>query len=164
MNWLFAIFGPRVWLVLGLTVCAGSAMASHGPGGHRLQKFERSPLTIVAAGGRHDFTVEVARSQRQQTQGLMFRRRLAPDAGMLFIYRRVQPVSMWMRNTLIPLDMLFIAADGRIAHIAQRTVPLSLETISSGGPVAAVLELNAGTVSRLAIRTGDRVETPAFGR
>ena len=108
--------------------------------------------------------MEVARTGRQQAQGLMFRRRLAADAGMLFVYRRVAPVSMWMRNTYIPLDMLFIAADGTITHIAQRTTPHSLETISSTGQVKSVLELNAGTTARLKIRIGDKVRSPALGR
>ena len=83
---------------------------------------------------------------------------------MLFVYRRAEPVAMWMRNTLIPLDMLFIGPDGRIARIAERTVPMSTETIGSNVPVSSVLELNAGTVSRLGIKTGDVVTSPAYGR
>ncbi len=92
----------------------------------------------------------------------MFRRRLAGNAGMLFVYQRVGMVSMWMRNTYIPLDMLFVGADGKIAHIAQRTTPHSLETISSTEPVKSVLELNAGTVARLKIKIGDQVSSPAL--
>jgi uncharacterized membrane protein (UPF0127 family) len=92
----------------------------------------------------------------------MYRRRMARDAGMLFLYKRSAPVQMWMKNTLIPLDMIFIAADGRIVTITERAVPRSLETISSGVPVIAVLELNGGTVSRLKIAVGDRIFHPAF--
>lgn len=128
-----------------------------------LVRFKSAPLAIETAAGERRFTVELALGDRQQAQGLMYRRRLAPDAGMLFVYRRPQPVAMWMKNTLIPLDMVFIAADGRIVRIAQRTVPLSLETISSGAPVRAVLELNAGTAARLGIKPGDRVRSAALG-
>ena len=130
----------------------------------RLVTFDRDELTIQsdATGARHRFDVELALTFEQQAQGLMFRRSLARDAGMLFLYRRAGPASMWMRNTLIPLDMLFIERNGRIAHIAQRTVPLSLTPIESPGPVVAVLELNAGTTHRLEIEVGDRVLHPAF--
>lgn len=93
----------------------------------------------------------------------MYRRRLGRDAGMLFIYRPPEQVAMWMKNTLIPLDMLFIAADGRIVKIVQRTVPRSLESIPAGQPVSAVLELNGGTSARLKLAVGDRILHPAFG-
>jgi len=119
--------------------------------------FDKSELTIDSAGTSHHFFIEVARSNEQMTQGLMFRSRLAPDAGMLFIYARPQPASMWMYQTLIPLDMLFIGPDGRIINIHERAVPLSTDTISSDGPVRAVLELNGGTVARLKLKPGDRV-------
>ncbi len=128
-----------------------------------LQRFTTAPLTIETAAGKREFTVEVARSPGQHAQGLMFRRRLGARAGMLFVYRRAGPVAMWMQNTLIPLDMLFIGADRRIAHIVERTVPLSTETIGSREPVSSVLELNAGTVSRLGIKPGDAVASPALG-
>jgi uncharacterized membrane protein (UPF0127 family) len=129
-----------------------------------LETFERDTVVIeTAAGQRHRFTVELALDGAQQAQGLMFRRDLAPDAGMLFLYGRPREVSMWMKNTLIPLDMLFIADDGRIVEIAERTVPGSLQTIPSGRPVAAVLELNGGTAARLGITPGDRVRHAAFG-
>ena len=99
----------------------------------------------------------------QQSQGLMFRRQMAANAGMLFFHRRDTVATMWMRNTFLPLDMLFVAADGRIVHIAERTVPQSLTAISAGRQVRAVLEVNAGTVRRLAIRSGDRLIHPLFG-
>ena len=127
-------------------------------------EFGHSTLVIVSGGDRHVFQVEMAVTPEQRTQGLMFRQNLAPDAGMLFDFGpRPQRAMMWMRNTYIPLDMVFIADDGRIESIAERTVPLSLETISSDGPVRGVLELNGGTASRLGIAPGDLVEHPVFG-
>jgi uncharacterized membrane protein (UPF0127 family) len=116
----------------------------------------------AGAGQEHTFDVELAVTPQQQTQGLMYRPSLAPAAGMLFIYRPVRRVSMWMRNTAIPLDMLFIAEDGEIVRIAERSVPFSLTTISSGMPVRGVLEINGGTAARLGIELGDRVIYPAF--
>ncbi|MBW8270260.1 DUF192 domain-containing protein [Caldovatus aquaticus] len=122
-------------------------------------------LVIVSRDGtrRHSFRVEMAVEPQQQMVGLMFRERLGPDEGMLFDWGAPRESSMWMRNTLIPLDMLFIAADGRIHRIAERTVPHSLAPISSGGPVRATLELAGGTAERLDIRVGDRVLHRIFG-
>ncbi len=116
-----------------------------------------SEVTIVSGSGEHRFEVEVARTVDEQARGLMYRRRLGADAGMLFDYGHPRNVAMWMRNTYIPLDMIFIGADWRIARIAERTVPLSSATVASEGPARAVLEVNAGTASRLGIRPGDRV-------
>lgn len=119
-------------------------------------------LKIETGAGSRDFVVEVARTTEEQGKGLMYRREMAPDAGMLFVYPAVSRVTMWMKNTFIPLDMLFIGAEGRITHIVERTVPQSNELIGSNGPVRAVLELNAGTASRLGIKVGDQVRHPAF--
>ena len=126
------------------------------------QSFE--PLTIVGGSGRHAFQVEVARNDADRAQGLMFRRNLAPDRGMLFDFGRVQPISMWMQNTYIPLDMIFIRPDGGIARIAENAEPLSTRTIPSGEPVLAVLEVPGGTAARLGLKAGDRVEHPLFKR
>jgi uncharacterized membrane protein (UPF0127 family) len=120
------------------------------------------PLTIESANGPHRFNVELAVTPEEMMQGLMFRRSLAPDAGMLFIYETPQRASFWMKNTLIPLDMLFIAPDGRILNIHERAVPQSLEPIPSDGPVRAVLEVNGGTAARLGIKPGDRVVSAIF--
>jgi uncharacterized protein len=120
------------------------------------------PLVIETADGPRTFMVEIATTPGERERGLMFREQLAPDAGMLFVYAQDQPVSMWMKNTLIPLDMLFIARDGRIVKIAARTVPLSTVVIASDGSVAAVLELNGGTADRLGLRPGDRVRYATF--
>ncbi len=124
------------------------------------QTFE--PLTIVSGSGRHAFQVEVARNDADRAQGLMFRRNLAPDRGMLFDFARVQPISMWMQNTYIPLDMIFIRPDGTIARIAENAEPLSTRTVPSGEPVLAVLEVIGGTAARLGLKPGDRVEHPLF--
>jgi uncharacterized protein len=120
-------------------------------------------LTIDTGKGPQRFTVELATTTAERELGLMYRQSMAPDAGMLFIYAGEQPVEFWMKNTLIPLDMLFIGADGRIRHIVERAVPLTETTIPSIYPVKAVLELNGGTVERLGIHEGDLVRNPAFG-
>jgi uncharacterized membrane protein (UPF0127 family) len=96
-------------------------------------------------------------------QGLMFRRNLAADAGMLFDFGEPQMAAMWMKNTLIPLDMLFVDATGHIVNIHQRAVPQSLESLGATAPVRAVIELNGGTTTRLNIQPGDRVIYPIFG-
>ena len=129
----------------------------------QLTPFPTAPLTIVAASGPHRFTVELATTAAQMMQGLMFRQSLAPDAGMLFDYQRPSMASMWMKNTLIPLDMLFVDAAGHIVNIHERAVPGSLDPIAAAAAVRAVIELNGGTAARLAIRPGDRVIFPIFG-
>ncbi len=151
------------WVFVVTLLILGSKLAptlAQMPGG--LAKFPIGTLTIESSGGEHRFTIETATNVRQQSQGLMFRRHLPKDAGMLFVYRRPTEIAMWMRNTYIPLDMLFIREGGRIGKIAERTVPLSDATISSGGAVIAVLELNGGTSERLGIKVGDRVRSPAL--
>ena len=129
----------------------------------QLTQFPIAPLTIVAASGPHRFTVELATTAAQMMQGLMFRRNLAPDAGMLFDYQAPSMATMWMKNTLIPLDMLFVDAAGHIVNIHERAVPGSLDAIAAAAPVRAVVELNGGTAARLGIRPGDRVIFPIFG-
>lgn len=125
-----------------------------------VETFPVAPLTILTNSGAHKFSVEVATTPKQYAQGLMFRRKMAADAGMVFVYRQAGRVSMWMKNTLIPLDMVFIDGAGKITKIVARTTPRSEEIISSGGPVRVVLELNSGMTSRLNIRPGDRVKLP----
>jgi len=141
---------------LALTLVAGTAWAQP-------QTFERDQLAIETTGGGQQFAVELAVTSEQRAQGLMYRQRMPADAGMLFLYPAARPVSMWMKNTLIPLDMLFIGDDGRILHIAERTIPGSTATISSMQPARAVLELNGGTAARLKIQVGDRVLYRTFG-
>jgi uncharacterized protein len=129
---------------------------------HAQESARTEPLTIATRGGPQRFDVEVMRNDADRARGLMFRRSMAPNHGMLFDFAKVEPVAMWMKNTYLPLDMLFIRPDGTVARIAADTEPLSTATILSGEPVLAVLELNAGTAGRLGIRSGDRVEHPVF--
>jgi hypothetical protein len=146
------------------TILLAAVLALTGArAGAQLQKFETSSLTITTAQGDRHFVIELALTAAQQEQGLMYRRELAPDAGMLFIFPQTQPTAFWMKNTLIPLDMLFIAADGRVADIHERAVPQSEANIPAKMPVKAVLEVNGGTVARLGIKRGDLVHHAAFG-
>jgi len=120
--------------------------------------FPESTLEIeTQSGTRHTFRIELAETDPLRQRGLMFRNEMAPDAGMLFTYKRDRVISMWMANTYLPLDMLFIESDGRISRIAESTIPLSRESISSRKRARGVLELNAGTVRRLGLSVGDRV-------
>jgi len=121
-------------------------------------------LCIVGPGARlHRFQVEIADTPSRRAVGLMHRTRLAPDAGMLFLHDSPQRSRMWMKNTFVSLDMLFIDERGRVARIARRTEPLSERIIDSGEPVVAVLEILGGRSAELGIRTGDRVLHPHFG-
>jgi uncharacterized protein len=121
-------------------------------------------LVIATRDGKsHDFMVEMAVKPDQQTVGLMFRPSVPADGGMLFDWGTVHDSQMWMRNTIAPLDMVFINADGTIRSIAENTVPESLAIIDSRGPVRATLELAAGTTARLNIRVGDKVQQRIFG-
>lgn len=116
------------------------------------------PLTIRTDSAEHRFTVEVARTPEEQARGLMFRESLAPDRGMIFPMTPPRYASFWMKNTLIPLDMIFIRADGTISSIEPMTVPHSLTPVSSLEPVAAVLEIPGGRAAELGIEAEDRVE------
>jgi uncharacterized protein len=135
------------------------------PGVDRPQpRLPTEPLVIATRDGRRlPFVVEMAVAPEHQMIGLMFRPEVKPDEGMLFDWGAPRESSMWMRNTIASLDMVFIAADGRIHRIAERTVPLSLATVSSNGPVRATLELRAGITEQLGIGAGDRVLHRIFG-
>lgn len=146
-----------VWVVLLVVFMPLSAWSQGASFGH-------GELDIQTSGGPRHFQVELATTQDQQVQGLMFRRTLAPDAGMLFLYGEDHDILMWMKNTLIPLDMIFIDGAGKIVNIAERAVPQSLETIASRAPARAVLEVNGGTAARLGIKPGDRVVYPGLGK
>jgi uncharacterized protein len=119
-------------------------------------------LEIVTKQGVHVFAVELAVNDEQRARGLMHRRELPEGRGMLFDFAREQPVSMWMQNTYVSLDMIFIRGDGTIARIAENTEPLSTKIIPSGAPVRGVLEVVAGTAKKLGIAPGDRVAHPLF--
>ena len=120
-----------------------------------LSKIE--PLTIATGADANLFTVEIADTEELRQRGLMFRQRMPENRGMLFDFGQSRPVGMWMKNTYIPLDMLFIRADGTIAYVAENTVPKSLDVVGVNEPVLAVLELAGGSAKRLGIRAGDTV-------
>jgi uncharacterized protein len=119
-------------------------------------------LEIASKSGVHPFAVEVAVNDEERARGLMFRKELPEGRGMLFDFKHDQDVAMWMENTYVSLDMIFIRADGRILRIAENTEPLSRAIIPSGGLVRGVLEVVAGTAKKLGIAPGDRVAHPMF--
>ncbi len=127
-------------------------------------KMRQDKLTIVSAAGatEHAFSIEVASTEQEKALGLMFRTELSDGQGMLFPYPAERGLQMWMHNTYIPLDMVFIHADGTIARIEERAEPLSDRVISSGSAVLAVLEIPGGAAQRLGIKTGDKVRYPIF--
>jgi uncharacterized membrane protein (UPF0127 family) len=134
-------------LALGLGSTPSAALAKPG----------LETVTLVTAKGRTAFTVEIAATPAEQERGLMFRKSLAPDRGMLFIYKQPQPAAYWMRNTLIPLDILFIAPDGHVLSIARNARPLDETPIPSGGIISAVLEIAGGRAAQLGVLPGDQV-------
>ena len=119
-------------------------------------------LVLKTNSGPHSFTIELATTPAERALGLMYRRTLPADAGMLFLYDKPQPLTMWMRNTFIPLDMVFIGADGKVHRIESRTEPFSTQIISSEGNVQGVLELNAGTAASIGLKAGDEVVYPGL--
>lgn len=124
----------------------------------------KEKLVIVTKDGtKHMFDVELATTPKQQEIGEMFRKSVPENGGMLFVWDRPQVSNMWMKNTLVPLDMVFIKANGTIASIAENTVPHSLRVIQSHGPVLATLELAGGVTAKLDITVGDKVEAKQFG-
>lgn len=150
----------RHFLLLLVVVTLLAPLPAHG---QRDIRFEHTSLSIETKSGRvFEFNVELAESSEQKSRGLMFRREMAADEGMLFLHRRDKVLTMWMANTYLPLDMLFIGADGRISRIEENTIPQSRDIISSRQRVRAVLELNAGTARDLGIAVGDRVIYEAF--
>ena len=157
VGFMLSVAGISVFTNLTRMAERDAARAQQGGSGLSLE-----PLTIDSGGKRHNFRIELARTDADRARGLMFRQSMPADQGMLFDFERDQMVSMWMRNTFISLDMVFILADGRIHRIEPRTEVQSERTISSGVPVRAVLELNAGTAERLGIKPGDRVVHPMF--
>jgi uncharacterized membrane protein (UPF0127 family) len=165
---LFAILALSV-LLLGfaaLFVIDRPATSSEPlpPPGGEAREGPVQPLAIVSADGtRHDFEVEIADTDEARARGLMFRHHMADTHGMLFLFDTSGIRAFWMKNTYIPLDILFIRADGTIHHIAANAAPLKLDAIPSGGVVRDVLELNGGAAARLGIREGDVVHLPAFG-
>lgn len=120
------------------------------------------PLQIITATGTHTLRVEVARTANARGKGLMFRRSLPDDRGMLFDFQTEQKILMWMKDTYIPLDMIFVSRSGRVVSVAQNAEPMSERTISSGAPAYAVIEVNAGMAQKLGVAAGDAVRHPIF--
>ncbi len=153
--------------LLALAACSpqaaqGNSTAMSAPAGeqaaHPVSGLEVVPLTITQDGKKHRFMVEVAKSEEEQRHGLMFRTQMGADEGMIFPYSPPQPVGFWMKNTVIPLDMIFIGTDRRIINIEANAVPYSLEPRRSQGLAIAVLELNGGRAEELGIVPGALVE------
>jgi uncharacterized protein len=157
------VFAAALLLVGGLALPTQDAIAADGQAQAEILPLE-SLIVRTGTGARLRFAVEVARTEPQRNTGMMFRTQMARDRGMLFLFYPAQPVSFWMRNTLLPLDMIFIRKDGRIANIIENAEPLSLTVRSSEGPVVAVLELAGGSAKRLGIAPGDRVSHKAIGK
>ena len=150
------VYVASVFLALAVAGCgAGESAANSASAQSTVQ------LTIASPTKTHRFQVEVARSEAEQQRGLMFRDRLAPDRGMIFPMNPPRFASFWMKNTAIPLDMIFIREDGSIAKIASETVPYSLDPVPSDEPVIAVLEIAGGRAAELGINVDDKVRWPA---
>ena len=147
---------PRLAAILLAFLCIFLANAPAA----RAQELEK--LEFATRSGVHAFSVEVMRTPDQQARGLMFRRYMPDDRGMLFTFGRNEPVFMWMKNTYIPLDMVFIDRKGVVASIAADTEPFSERTIASGPPVWGVVELNAGAAAKMGLAVGDKVRHPFF--
>jgi len=149
------MIGRRALLAALMLGVGAGASAWAAPGAAPAGKLET--VEIVTMRGRPRFQVEIAATRAQQERGLMFRKSLAHDRGMLFTYAKPQRVAYWMKNTLIPLDIIYIAADGRILSIARNARPHDETPLASGGPVLGVLELAGGRAAQLGILPGDRV-------
>jgi uncharacterized membrane protein (UPF0127 family) len=147
---------PVVFLALGL-VCF------YALPGFALDAFERSTLTLEKQDGtRLTFVIEIARTPDQMAQGLMYRQSLPEDAGMLFLYPEARPVAFWMRNTFIPLDLLFMDAHGKVIWIYKQAQPFDETHITPPDPAFAVLEINGGLSDQLDINLGDQLQFSAF--
>ena len=149
-------------LVFGvpLFLAAGSACGQSENDG---VTFEKSSLVIVTGGREIKFDIEMADTEPRREHGLMYRKQMGAYEGMLFDFFREQPVAFWMKNTLIPLDMVFIAGDGTVRHVHANATPMSTDTIPSEAAVRGVLEINGGTARLLGIKQGDKVRHPIFG-
>lgn len=151
-----------VWLAFVAALAPSPVVAQDEPPTLDLASYPRSTLQIASSGGTHAFDVWIADTPERQRQGLMYVRDLPSSQGMLFVNESPRVASFWMKNTYIPLDMLFIDARGRIVEIFANTTPLSLEPLGANVPVRAVLELRGGESARRGIRKGDRVRHAAF--
>jgi len=151
-------FGRRFALAAHLVFAAACARGQEAE-----IQFKRSSLVVVTGAREIKFEVDLATNDAERARGLMYRKQLGAYEGMLFDFYQEMPVSFWMKNTLIPLDMVFIAADGTVRHVHANAVPLSTDTVPSRFPVRAVLEINGGSAALLGIKPGDKVKHPIFG-
>lgn len=149
---------------LALLALAALALSWLPGSGAPAKSLRVEPLDVVTARGVFHFEVEVADTDATREKGLMFRKSVAADRGMLFDFKAPRPVAFWMKNTLVPLDMLFIAPDGHIVSIARGAVPLSEAPIPSGGTVLGVLELRGGRAAEMGAEPGDQVRERIFRR
>ena len=148
-------------IALGLAACSpgtGEARSSQAVSVHPVSGLKVVPHTVTHGSVRHSFRVEVAASPQEQARGLMFRTTMGADEGMIFPMSPPRGASFWMRNTVIPLDIIFVGVDGRITNIAANAIPYDERPLSSVGEVKAVLELNGGRAAQLGIAPGDKVE------
>ena len=159
---LFRTFAIVVCLGLAAAVLPHpSASLAQAPAGQQPEAV-LEPLTIMTSSGPHKLSVVVMRTDEERARGLMFRRFMPQDRGMLFDFKREEQVAMWMKNTYIPLDMVFMDRSGKVVNVAQNAEPLSERIIPSGAPTCAVLELNAGVAKAIGLKAGDRVENSLF--
>jgi uncharacterized protein len=152
--------GRRLALVVAFALLGGAVRAQSENDGIT---FDKSCLVIVTPQRSIKFDIQMATTEPQREHGLMYRKQLGAYEGMLFDFFQEQPVTFWMKNTLIPLDMVFIAGDGTIKHIHANATPMSTDTIPSEAPVRGVLEINGGTARLLGIKPGDKVKHAIFG-
>ena len=146
----------RIWAVcLFLAICLGSSLSAS-------QRCTDGSVLIVGKFGEARFTVELADEPEERSRGLMHRESMARSAGMLFVYEHPQPAAFWMKNTLIPLDMIFTDSTGRIVHIHENAIPHDETPIPGGNDVFAVLEINGGLSAKFGIKTGDTLVHRAF--
>jgi len=162
MRRVSSTFSRRAATIAALFLFAHIAMAIAGAASLRAE-MRKDVLKLITASGTHAFQIEVAETAAEKSRGLMFRRTLAADAGMLFPYTPPQEATMWMRNTYISLDMVFIRKDGIVHRVEANTEPFSEAVIASNGDVAAVLELKAGTARHIQLKAGDKVLHKLFG-
>lgn len=155
---VFVSFASALVAIPAARADAPSFLPLHEP----LERFTQSRLTIDSGGKSHAFRVWIADTPARREQGLMWIRSLPADRGMLFVFERPQPLSFWMKNTFVSLDLLFVAPDGRVIRIAENAKPQTLDTIDSMGVALGVLELKGGTAKRLGLKPGDRLNHPAF--
>jgi hypothetical protein len=153
----------RLFLVAALALPLGIASLSTHADPAPMPPGPTEPLTIVTASGPHKFAVEVARTDAERELGLMYRKTLAPDHGMIFAFGSMQPVMMWMKNTFIPLDMIFMDQSGHVVAVLANTKPQSEEILSPWKPSYSVLEVNAGTAAKIGLKVGDQVQNELFG-